>query len=89
VGQYRANNFGLYDMIGNAKAWCSDWYDQEYYSKSPKHDPLGPSSGSLRVVRGASWYGTAAGCRSARREGDSPVERNFRLGFRLARNSGE
>jgi formylglycine-generating enzyme required for sulfatase activity len=89
VGQFAANNFGLYDMLGNAMEWCSDWYDEGYYSKSPERDPTGPSSGSLRVLRGGSWDSRAVFCRAAYRGRYSPVLRDLYLGFRMARSSGE
>jgi formylglycine-generating enzyme len=89
VGQFRSNNFGLYDMIGNAREWCSDWYDEDYYSKSPDHDPTGPNSGSYRVSRGGSWYAFAVGCGAASRGGSSPEDRSHNLGFRPARSSGK
>jgi formylglycine-generating enzyme required for sulfatase activity len=56
VGQRRANEFGLYDTLGNVAQWVSDWYDPNYYQKSPLEDPQGPSSGKLRVLRGGSWF---------------------------------
>jgi formylglycine-generating enzyme required for sulfatase activity len=61
VGQKMPNRWGLYDMPGNV----DDWFDEEYYAKSPKEDPPGPSDGSIRVFRGGGWWGVAGGCRAA------------------------
>jgi len=55
VGKFKPNNFGLYDMMGNAGQWCADWWDMKYYQNSPKEDPPGGTSGPGRVSRGGSW----------------------------------
>ncbi len=75
------NELGIYDMSGNVWEWCQDRYGS--YSSSSQTNPVGPSSGSERVVRGGSWYDFAGGCRSAFRSGYTPDFRDRNLGLRL------
>ncbi len=58
VGSYPAgaSDYGLMDMAGNVWEWVSDWYDPDYYARSPGSDPLGPSSGTHKILRGGSWF---------------------------------
>lgn len=95
VGSYMANNWGLYDMHGNVREWCLDWY-AESIGTSAVTDPKGAASGSCRVVRGGGWSDFARRCRSASRTADEPSCPNeyyvpaeaSRYGFRLCYPAG-
>jgi sulfatase modifying factor 1 len=82
AGKYKPNAFGLYDMHGNVWEWCSDWYDEKYYASAPAADPTGPDSGTVRVLRGGSWFNGPLFVRSANRLYVS-VFRGDNLGFRV------
>ena len=82
VGQKRANGFGLYDILGNVEEWVNDWYDPTYYENSASQDPMGPESGSLRVLRGGSWVNLPGHIRVSLRNSLNPAYGNLDVGFR-------
>lgn len=81
VGSFSPNAWGLYDMHGNVKEWCSDWYDD--YSISAQINPIGPSLGKKRVCRGGSWAASTRLCQSASRSSEYPHYVRRSMGFRL------
>ncbi|MDF1812267.1 MAG: SUMF1/EgtB/PvdO family nonheme iron enzyme [Verrucomicrobiales bacterium] len=85
VGRYEPNQWGLYDMHGNVREWCQDWYG--LLGGEPVKDPSGPASGDSRVNRGGCWYDAASFCRSARRLRIIPDGAIYSLGFRVALSS--
>jgi formylglycine-generating enzyme required for sulfatase activity len=83
VGSFPANAFGLYDMHGNVNQWCQDWYDYNYYRKSPRNGPVNETGSEMRVLRSGSWGSYPGICRSAHRSGSTPDYRNNTIGFRV------
>ena len=98
VGSYAPNAWGIYDMHGNVKEWCQDYWSDDIGSYggavNVKFDEPGKtlagSTSNTRVVRGGAWNSGATTCRAARREGvyilvsDPP---NY-IGFRVVCRAG-
>lgn len=85
VGNYAANGFGLYDVIGNVAEWCSDKYSADFYNNSPVQDPQGVSEGSFRVVRGGGWGNAASYCSVTFRKPSPGIYRSSAIGFRVVK----
>ncbi len=81
VGLKAPNRWGLFDMLGNVFEWCADFWSR--YESANQRDPLGPSVGTERVIRGGSWSNEAALIRAAYRARLEPSSRSDRLGFRF------
>jgi len=82
-GSDMANDYGLYDMAGNAWEWCNDWHSSGYYSSSPYYNPQGPASGTHRALRGGCWSSCSTPCRVACRPCGLPDYRYCSGGFRV------
>lgn len=85
VGLKRPNGLGLYDMTGNVREWCQDWYDENYYGKKgPKNDPVGgEDTEGRRTLRGGDWEREAKNMRNSTRNGNATDLRTSLYGFRL------
>jgi formylglycine-generating enzyme required for sulfatase activity len=81
VGQKAANELGIYDMTGNVLEWSSDWYGS--FASTFQRNPVGPTSGQYRVLRGGSWNLSPKRYRASYRFTFSPDNRNDFIGFRL------
>lgn len=84
VGKFKANGFGLFDMLGNVLEWTEDVYAENYPNSTPESKP---QEGTVRrVLRGGSWYDAPRFVRSAARDKAEPTSRYANFGFRLARS---
>ena len=80
--------YGAFDMAGNVWEWVADIYDANYYASltAPLANPLGPTTGQFRVIRGGSWQSNGFTLRSSRRSWNDPSSANVYIGFRCAKN---
>jgi formylglycine-generating enzyme required for sulfatase activity len=78
--------YGAWDMAGNVFDWVDDWYHEHHYSNAAANNPVGPESGSLRVLRGGSHWFDASLMRSSNREPYHPQQTDVDIGFRCARD---
>ncbi len=86
AGSFRANRYGLYDVLGNVWEWVEDcWHDS--YRGAPSDGRAWTTGGDCarRVLRGGSWYLKPWSLRSANRGWDESGLRDILVGFRVAR----
>lgn len=84
VGMNEPNGFGLYDMSEGVHEWCGDYFDYNYYRRSPQRNPQGPSSGDRRSSRGGSWRHRIKFSRCSARSSLPPTFQYADYGFRVA-----
>ncbi|TIH14910.1 formylglycine-generating enzyme family protein [Marinifilum sp. JC120] len=85
VGSFKPNQFGLYDMLGNAMEWCEDWYNIKAYSYHSRKNPFYKGKSDIRVVRGGSFINEPQYARSGNRYKLQDWDGKDLQGFRLVK----
>lgn len=85
VRQFRPNDFGLYDMSGNAGEWVEDCYKESYQGAPSDQRPHTETNCERHVFRGGGWYSVPAELRSAERVWASTRFAGNDLGFRVVK----
>ncbi|MFE9905094.1 formylglycine-generating enzyme family protein [Streptomyces achromogenes] len=90
VDAFAPNGFGLHNMSGNVWEWCADWWTTDHPTTRPLHNPLGPATGTAKVIRGGSHMCHQSYCnryRVAARSANTPDSTSGHTGFRCARSA--
>jgi hypothetical protein len=89
VNSYEPNGYGLYTITGNAWEWCADWFDPAWHIEATRINPVGPSNGNRRVMKGGSYLCHKSYCnryRVAARTSNTPDSATTNASFRCARD---
>lgn len=87
VGKYRPNPYGLYDIYGNVGEWVQDCWNETYQGAPTDGSAWESGDCSMRVFRGALWFGAPWSMRSAFRIANSSELGGEGGGFRIARTA--
>jgi len=89
VDSFAANGYGLYTVVGNTWEWCADYFDPQWRQTATPVNPVGPPSGTTRVMKGGSYLCHASFCfryRNAARTANTPDSATGNIGFRVVRD---
>jgi formylglycine-generating enzyme required for sulfatase activity len=88
-GQLKPNDWGLFDMLGNALEWCFDEKADSPVGKNLVSDdypsPQAIQDGDARILRGGRYWDLAESVRSPYREILKAIDANIPVGFRPVR----
>ncbi len=84
VGRFKANAFGLNDMLGNLWEWTEDKY-HDNYNGAPTDGSAWQGDSPKFMLRGGSWNNAPRFVRAAKRVRYGPAFRGSINGFRVAR----
>ncbi len=84
VGSKKPNKAGIYDLYGNVREWCADYYWENFYQISPKYNPKTVSDSDMRVVRGNAF--NSFNVNYFTRDCELPFETSANLGFRCVKD---
>ncbi len=95
VGEYAANDYGLYDMAGNVAEWTSSAFDEDAYSFTHDMNPNYEYSAlpnespvmKRKVVRGGSWKDVALYLQCGTRTYEYQDSAKSFIGFRCVRST--
>jgi formylglycine-generating enzyme required for sulfatase activity len=89
VDAFPPNGFGLHNMTGNTWEWCHDWFDSAWHPTEMRRNPIGPSRGISKVMKGGSYLCHHSYCnryRVAARSCNTPESSASNAGFRCVRD---
>ena len=83
------NGYGLYGITGNTWEWCADWFHPSWHVTATRVNPVGPSSGPAKLMKGGSYLCHRSYCnryRVAARTSNTPDSSTTNIGFRCVRD---
>jgi sulfatase modifying factor 1 len=89
IDAFPPNGFSLYSMTGNTWEWCADWFDSKFHELATRDNPVGPASGTARLLKGGSYLCHRSYCnryRVAARSSNTPDSATTNIGFRCVRD---
>jgi len=85
AGSFRANAFGVHDVVGNVAEWTQDCMNLSYLDAPADGSAWGRGICSSRITRGGSWFTGSKEVRLPARFNLKNGDRNDFTGFRVVR----